>query len=384
MKVVLAPDSFKGSLTSSQAASAMERGIRKVLKDAQIEKVWIADGGEGTVEAIVSMTGGQYVHTKVEGPLGEKVDAVWGLCTTENGKTAVIEMAAASGILITPQEKRNVKKASTFGTGQLIKAALDSGASCIIIGIGGSATNDGGAGMAQALGAQFYDSEGKILPKGGEALSKLHSIDLRNLDPRLNYTKILIASDVKNPLCGSHGCSAVYGPQKGATAKDVEILDKALENYAAIARRDVGIDIRNVPGAGAAGGLGAGLMLFANGKMEPGIELILNIIGFENIAKDADLVFTGEGFTDSQTANGKAPVGVAAIAKKYKIPVICLSGGISSDASALYNHGIDAVSGTPCAPISLNSCIENAATMLEDAAERIIRLVLIGTKLNRK
>ena len=238
--------------------------------------------------------------------------------------------------------------------------------------------------MAQALGAQFYDSEGKILPKGGEALSKLHSIDLRNLDPRLNYTKILIASDVKNPLCGSHGCSAVYGPQKGATAKDVEILDKALENYAAIARRDVGIDIRNVPGAGAAGGLGAGLMLFANGKMEPGIELILNIIGFENIAKDADLVFTGEGFTDSQTANGKAPVGVAAIAKKYKIPVICLSGGISSDASALYNHGIDAVSGTPCAPISLNSCIENAATMLEDAAERIIRLVLIGTKLNRK
>lgn len=381
MKIVLAPDSFKGSLSSVQAASAMEKGIRKAVKDAQIEKVCIADGGEGTVEAIVSMTKGQYVHTTVEGPLGEKVDAVWGLCTTEKGKTAVIEMAAASGILITPQNKRNVKKASTFGTGQLIKAALDSGASCIIIGIGGSATNDGGAGMAQALGAQFFDREGKILPKGGEALSELHSIDLRDLDPRLNYTKILIASDVKNPLCGKNGCSAVYGPQKGATPEDVEILDKALENYAAIAKRDVGIDIRNVPGAGAAGGLGAGLMLFANGKMEPGIELVLNIIGFENIVKDADLVFTGEGFTDSQTANGKAPVGVAAIAKKYRIPVICLSGGISSDASELYNHGIDAVGGTPCAPVSLNSCIENAAAMLEDAAERMIRLVLIGTKL---
>lgn len=383
MKIVLAPDSFKGSLTSPQAASAMERGIKKVVKDAKIEKVCIADGGEGTVEAIVSMTGGQYVHTKVEGPLGEKVDAVWGLCTTSKGKTAVIEMAAASGILITPHDNRNVKKASTFGTGQLIKAALDSGAACIIIGIGGSATNDGGAGMAQALGASFYDKEGKVLEKGGEALCKLHSIDLRDLDPRLEYTEILIASDVKNPLCGPQGCSAVYGPQKGATPEDVKILDKALENYAAIAKRDVGIDIKNVPGAGAAGGLGAGLMLFANGKMEPGIELVLKIIGFENIVKDADLVFTGEGFTDSQTANGKAPVGVAALAKKTGIPVICLSGGISSDANALYAHGIDAVGGTPCAPVALEDCIRNASSMLEDAAERMMRLVLIGTKIKK-
>lgn len=383
MKIVLAPDSFKGSLTSIQAASAMERGIKNVLKDAQIKKVSIADGGEGTVEAIVSMTRGQYVHTIVEGPLGEKVDAVWGLCTTDKGKTAVIEMAAASGILITPANKRNVRKASTFGTGQLIKAALDTGVQRIIIGIGGSATNDGGAGMAQALGAQFYDKDGKPLNKGGEALSQLHSIDLRDLDPRLKNTEILIASDVKNPLCGPQGCSAVYGPQKGATPQDVEFLDKALENYAAIAKRDVGIDIKNVPGAGAAGGLGAGLMLFANGKMEPGIELVLKIIGFDEIIKDADLVFTGEGFSDSQTANGKAPVGVASIAKKSDIPVICLSGGISEDAVKLYSHGIDALGGTPCSPVSLDYCIENAESMLEAATERIMKLVLIGTKLKK-
>lgn len=383
MKIVLAPDSFKGSLTSIQAASAMERGIKNVLKDAQIKKVSIADGGEGTVEAIVSMTRGQYVHTIVEGPLGEKVDAVWGLCTTDKGKTAVIEMAAASGILITPANKRNVRKASTFGTGQLIKAALDTGVQRIIIGIGGSATNDGGAGMAQALGAQFYDKDGKPLNKGGEALSQLHSIDLRDLDPRLKNTEILIASDVKNPLCGPQGCSAVYGPQKGATPQDVEFLDKALENYAAIAKRDVGIDIKNVPGAGAAGGLGAGLMLFANGNMEPGIELVLKIIGFDEIVKDADLVFTGEGFSDSQTANGKAPVGVASIAKKSDIPVICLSGGISADAVKLYSHGIDALGGTPCSPVSLDYCIENAESMLEAATERIMKLVLIGTKLKK-
>lgn len=383
MKIVLAPDSFKGSLTSIQAASAMERGIKNVLKDAQIKKVSIADGGEGTVEAIVSMTRGQYVHTIVEGPLGEKVDAVWGLCTTDKGKTAVIEMAAASGILITPANKRNVRKASTFGTGQLIKAALDTGVQRIIIGIGGSATNDGGAGMAQALGAQFYDKDGKPLNKGGEALSQLHSIDLRDLDPRLKNTEILIASDVKNPLCGPQGCSAVYGPQKGATPQDVEFLDKALENYAAIAKRDVGIDIKNVSGAGAAGGLGAGLMLFANGKMEPGIELVLKIIGFDEIVKDADLVFTGEGFSDSQTANGKAPVGVASIAKKSDIPVICLSGGISADAVKLYSHGIDALGGTPCSPVSLDYCIENAESMLEAATERIMKLVLIGTKLKK-
>lgn len=237
--------------------------------------------------------------------------------------------------------------------------------------------------MAQALGAQFYDKDGKTLNKGGEALSKLHSIDLRDLDPRLKNTEILIASDVKNPLCGPQGCSAVYGPQKGATPQDVEFLDKALENYAAIAKRDVGIDIKNVPGAGAAGGLGAGLMLFANGNMEPGIELVLKIIGFDEIVKDADLVFTGEGFSDSQTANGKAPVGVASIAKKSDIPVICLSGGISADAVKLYSHGIDALGGTPCSPVSLDYCIENAESMLEAATERIMKLVLIGTKLKK-
>ncbi len=381
MKIVLAPDSFKGSLTSPLACDAMERGVLKVFKDACVKKVTIADGGEGTVEAIVSMRDGEYMHTLVEGPLGEKVNATWGLVSTEAGKTAVIEMAEASGILITPKDKRDVKRASTYGTGQLIKAALDHGANRIIIGIGGSATNDGGAGMAEALGAKFYDKDGKILPRGGAALAKLHSIDLRDLDGRLANTECLIASDVKNPLCGKSGCSEIYGPQKGASKEDITLLDQALLNYAKIALRDVGLDILNIEGSGAAGGLGAGLMLFANGKMQPGIELILNIIDFENIVKDCDLVITGEGFTDSQTANGKAPVGVASIAKRYQIPVICISGGISDDAVELYKHGIDAVSGTPSAPVSLEYCMEKAALLLENATARELRFVKLGLSM---
>lgn len=383
MRVIAAPDSFKGSLTSIQASEAIEQGFKAVFPDAQVIKVPIADGGEGTVNAIVSMTRGELVKTVVEGPLGEKVNASFGRCTNAEGEFAVIEMAEASGLLLEKEEDRDVLRASTYGTGQLIKAALDCGIRKIVIGIGGSATNDGGAGMAQALGAVLYDKDKKPLPRGGAALASLDSIDITSLDERLLQTEIFIASDVKNPLCGPDGASAVYGPQKGASPEDVKVLDAALLHYSRIALRDIHRDVAGNPGAGAAGGLGAGLMLFTNGRMCNGIELILNLIGFEELVKSADLVFTGEGFTDSQTANGKAPVGVARIAKKYGIPVVCLSGGISSDAVELLKHGIDSVNGTPCAPISLNDCIENAYTMLKDATERCARLISIGRVLHQ-
>ena len=382
MRIVVAPDSFKGSLSSMKAAEAIEAGILEVFKDAEVVKVPIADGGEGTVAAVVAMTHGKIVKTEVQGPLGEKVTASWGRCQNDEGEFAVIEMAEASGLLLEKESERNVLKASTYGTGQLIKAALDVGIRKIIIGIGGSATNDGGAGLAEALGAKFYDKNNRVLPRGGAALADLEYIEISDLDPRLKYTDFYIASDVKNPLCGKNGASYVYGPQKGATPSDVKLLDAALEHYSKIAARDVGKDVKDIPGAGAAGGLGAGLMLFSNGHMCNGIEMVLKLGNFDSYLKDADLVFTGEGFSDAQTKNGKAPVGVAAVAKKHNLPVICLSGGISSDANELLAHGIDALSGTPCAPISLEQCIKNAKQLLQQAAARCCLLLKVGSKLH--
>ncbi|MCR5537419.1 MAG: glycerate kinase [Succinivibrio sp.] len=381
MKIVVAPDSFKGSLTSQEAGECMRKGIARVFPEAQIVKAAVADGGEGTVNAIVSMTSGHLEKLKVEGPLGETVEASFGICPSQDGDFAVIEMAEASGLLLEPQEQRNVMLASTYGTGQLIRAALDKKVKKIIIGIGGSATNDGGAGMAEALGVRFLDAQGNKLPRGGAALAQLDHIDCTALDPRLKDIELLIASDVKNPLCGPDGASYVYGPQKGAEPKQVEELDAALLHYGRVCARDAGLDALNLQGAGAAGGLGAGLMIFAQGRMCNGIETVLDLIGFEELVKDASLVFTGEGFSDSQTANGKTPVGVAHIANKYQIPVICLSGGISQDAKELLNHGIAAVNGTPCAPVTLQQCIAEASSFLEDAAERCARLVKIGLLL---
>ncbi len=381
MKIVIAPDSFKGSLTSKEAGEAIKEGVLKVYPQAQCHNVLIADGGEGTVDAIVHMTHGEIMHATVHGPLDENVDAIWGLCETAQGKTAVIEMAQASGILIGDKHNRDVKRASTYGTGELLKAALDANVKNIIIGIGGSATNDGGCGMAEALGARFLDEKHNPLPHGGAALSRLHDIDISNLDKRLKDVTISIASDVKNPLCGNNGASAVYGPQKGATPEDVLLLDEALRHYADVAYAKFNLDIKDLPGAGAAGGLGAGLMLFLNGQMKNGINLILSLIDFESIVKDATLVITGEGYTDFQTKNGKAPVGVATIAKKYGIPVILISGGVSEDANVLYKAGIDALIGTPCAPISLDECIHDAKKLLTQQAERVLRFIKVGSLL---
>lgn len=383
MRIIAAPDSFKGSLSSFAAAQAIEKGLLRIFPDADICKVPIADGGEGTVDALVTMTHGQRMHTTVQNPLGHPVEAAWGLLPENDGYIAVIEMAEASGLLLIPEEERDIRRASTYGTGQLIKAALDQGARRIIIGIGGSATNDGGAGMAEALGVKFFSAHGKRLARGGAALAQLERIDTSSLDARLKETEIFIASDVNNPLCGPKGASAVYGPQKGATPAIVQELDAALFHYAAIAKRDVGLDVNALAGSGAAGGLGAGLMLFTNGKMRNGIELILKTIGFANLLNGADLVITGEGHTDAQTAHGKAPVGIARLAKEQQIPVICLSGALGSDAGEILSQGIDAIAATPRAPIALQDCIENAATLLADAAERTAQLLKIGMHLQK-
>ena len=344
MRIIVAPDSFKGSLSALGVAEAMARGIHAVFPDAEVLKVPIADGGEGTVEALVAATGGRLMHTDVRGPLGDPVRAHWGI--SGDGATAFLEMASASGLPLISRERRDPRRTSTFGTGELMKAALDAGLRRLVIGIGGSATNDGGTGMARALGVRFLDAEGRDLPEGGAALARLARVDLSGLDPRLAESTLLVACDVDNPLCGPRGASAVYGPQKGATPDLVAELDTALAVFATIAAQATGRDIAHSPGAGAAGGLGAGLLFFTPARLRPGVAIVLETTGFEALVQGADLVLTGEGRTDFQTAMGKAPVGVAAAARRHGVPVICLSGGLGDGAEDVLAHGIDAIAST--------------------------------------
>ncbi len=379
MHIVLAPDSYKGSASALNVALAMERGILKVFPDAKVSKVPIADGGEGTVEALVSATQGVIMHTPVSGPLGEVVDAHWGVLG--DGQTAIIEMASASGLPLVPKDKRDPRVTTTRGTGELIKAALDQGFRNIIVGIGGSATNDGGMGLASALGALFLDKDGKHLPDGSTTLSLLHQIALDQLDPRLNEINLVIACDVDNPLCGERGASAVFGPQKGATPEMVAELDLALMHYAEIAKQATGRDIANLPGAGAAGGLGAGLMFFTQAKLRPGIDIVLDVVGFRSLVQDASFVITGEGCTDFQTAFGKAPVGVAKIAKEYKVPVFCISGGLGDSVDILINHGIDASMSICSAPMTLSESMEKSDVLISSATERLCRILDARVKL---
>ncbi|MFA6135678.1 MAG: glycerate kinase, partial [Phycisphaerae bacterium] len=326
MRIIVAPDSYKGSVSALGVAEAMERGILAVFPAAEVIKVPIADGGEGTVEALVAATAGRLMHSEVRGPLGEAVHAHWGI--SGDGSTAFLEMAAASGLPLVPKEHRDPRITSTFGTGELMKAALDAGLRKLVIGIGGSATNDGGTGMARALGVRFLDAEGRDLPDGGAALSRLARMDLSGLDPRLAEASILVACDVDNPLCGPRGASAVYGPQKGATPAMVAELDAALGAFAKVAASTTGREVALLPGAGAAGGLGAGLLFFMPASLRPGVSIVLETTGFEALVQGADLVLTGEGRTDFQTAMGKAPVGVAAVAKRHGVLVVCLAGGL--------------------------------------------------------
>jgi len=296
MRIIVAPDSFKGSVSAVGTAGAIEKGIKQVFSEAEVIKLPIADGGEGTVEALVTATGGRVVYQNVVGPLGNMVEASWGIMG--DGETAVIEMAAASGLPLVPKDKKDPRIATTYGTGELIKAALDRGLRKIIIGIGGSATNDGGSGMAQALGARFLDVDGQELPYGGAALANLDRVELSGMDGRLKDTKIMVACDVDNPLCGPSGASAVYGPQKGASPEMVAQLDEALRHFAGKVEQATGRDVAEYPGAGAAGGLGAGLLFFTNAALRPGVEIVLEAIGFEEMVKSAQLVITGEGRTD--------------------------------------------------------------------------------------
>ncbi|WP_434525843.1 glycerate kinase [Photorhabdus asymbiotica] len=341
MKIVIAPDSFKESLSALQAAEAIEQGFREIYPQAEYIKLPMADGGEGTVESMVAAMNGQIIHLSVTGPLNQSVDSFFGILGDE--KTAVIEMAAASGLHLVPMEKRNPRITTTYGTGELILAALDQGVRKIILGIGGSATNDGGAGMMQALGAHLLDINGKELKTGGAALSQLAEIDLSGLDSRLSQTEIIVACDVTNPLCGECGASAIFGPQKGATPEMVKELDVALRHYGEKIEFLTETRLIDVPGVGAAGGMGVALLGCLNAKLQPGIDIVISTLKLEEVLQGASLVITGEGRIDSQTIYGKTPIGVARIAKKYAIATIALVGGMSKDYCLVHDHGLDAV-----------------------------------------
>ena len=383
MYVVVAPQSLKGSLDAPDVGEAIAAGIRRVWPDADIRVVPVADGGEGTVRSLVAATGGALRHARVTGPLGEPVDAEYGTLGGNRAGTAVIEMAAASGLPLVPPEKRNPRMTTTRGTGELMRAALDAGARQLLIGIGGSATNDGGAGMAQALGAQLLDAQGNELPAGGVALAHLRRIDPSGLDPRLKDVEVQVASDVTNPLCGPEGASAVYGPQKGATPEMVSELDAALAHYGEILTRDLGADVARVPGAGAAGGLGAGLLAFAHAQLVPGAQLVLETLDFAHILQGAALVFTAEGQLDSQTAYGKAVGAVATAARKAGAHAVALAGSITADDAALEKLGIDAALSIVSGPMTLEESMANTARLLTDAAARATRLIALGMGIVR-
>ncbi|MDT2659300.1 glycerate kinase [Enterococcus hulanensis] len=373
---VLAPDSFKESMSAKIACEAMERGIRKVLPDAKVVQVPMADGGEGTVDALVDGSGGTSVEVTVSGPIpAEKVRTYFGLSADK--QTAVIEMAKANGIELLAEEKRNPLITSTYGTGQMIKAALDQGVKKIIIGIGGSVTNDGGAGMAQALGVRLLDKESNDLAAGGGALSRLAKIDMTTIDARLADTEVVIASDVTNPLTGPNGASVIFGPQKGATPEMVEELDKNLAHYAEIIKKDLAIDIAKQAGAGAAGGLGAGLLVFAGASMHSGVDLVIELTHLEEEIAHADYVFTGEGGMDFQTKFGKAPYGVAKLAKKYNKPVFACAGYIGEQVEVLYDEGMTAIFGILDKAGSLDAALKSGEANLERTVENIVRVLCI-------
>ena len=376
MKIVIASDSYKGSCTTLEVANAIEKGIKKILKDVDIIKILVADGGEGTVDALVIGTDGIYDEVEVVGPLGEKIMAKYGILDDNIG---VIEMAAASGLTLVQESKRNPMITTTYGTGQLIKAAIDRGCKKILVGIGGSATNDGGAGMAQALGFSLKDKDGKEIGYGGGELSKLFTIDSSGVDPKLRETEIIVISDVSNPLCGPNGASYVYGPQKGANLEAVKQLDSNLKHYASIIKKSFGKDIIDVPGAGAAGGLGAGLITFCNAELCSGIEKILDITNIDMYLEDADFVITGEGQIDGQSIYGKAPIGVAKRAMKHNVPVLAIVGSVGEGVAEVYSHGVDAIMDIINKPMTLNEAIQDASILIEQTAENAMRTLLLGS-----
>ena len=381
MKIILAPDSFKGNLTSLQVAAALEKGIRRVLPKANCIKVPMADGGEGTVQSLVDATGGKFLRKKVTGPAGNSVSARYGMLS--DGETAVIEMAEASGLHLVSGKQKNPLKTTTYGTGELMLDAAKRGAKKIIIGIGGSATNDGGVGMAQALGVRFLNKQGRVINElgAGGMINKIASIDMKDLNPLIKKTKVIVACDVTNPLCGKNGASNVFGPQKGATPAMVKTLDQNLKHLGTIIKKDLKKNVANVKGAGAAGGLGAGLVAFTKVRMKSGVDIVIEATELNKHLKGADLVITGEGRVDFQTAFGKTPSGVAKTARKHRVPTVAIGGGITDDANGVFKHGIDGLESACARDMTLEVAINHSKAHLTNAAERVIRLILIGKKM---
>jgi len=382
MKIVIAPDSYKESLTALEVATEIEAGFREIFPDADYQKIPMADGGEGTVAALVAATGGKMVSLEVTGPLGEPVQSFYGL--SGDGTTAIVEMAAASGLALVPLKLRNPLLTTSFGTGELIKAALDAGARHLIIGIGGSATNDGGAGMLQALGVKLLDRGGREIGFGGGSLAGLDRIDTGGLHPRLKGCRVEAACDVDNPLTGPKGASVVFGPQKGASREMVTQLDENLARYAELINRDLGVQVDSVPGAGAAGGMGAALLAFLGANLRPGIEIVMEAVGLEASVKDADLVLTGEGRIDSQTLHGKTPIGVARVAKRYGKPLIAIAGCLSTDVGVVHEHGIAAVFSVISQAGTVEEAMAHAAANVRAASRNIAATLKIALEMRSR
>lgn len=378
LRILVAPQSFKGSLDAVGVASAIARGLRRVWPDAVVDELPLADGGEGTVRALVRSTGGVLRQAMVHDPLGREIGAEWGLLG--DGTTAVVEMAAASGLPLLLESERDPRVTSTRGTGELILEAAQSGAHRIVIGIGGSATNDGGAGMARAFGYRFLDDTGRDLAEGGAALARLHHLEGQT-DPRLVRPAIEVACDVTNPLLGQRGASAVYGPQKGATPEMVNELDAALTRFADVVEGSIGRPVRDVPGAGAAGGLGAGLLAFLDARLRSGAEIVLEAARFSERVRAADLVITGEGRVDSQSAYGKLTQAVAEAARRADVPVVAIAGGTADGYEGLYEAGLGALEVITDRPMTLGDAMAQAETLIETAAERLARSIAVGRRL---
>lgn len=381
MKIVIASDSFKGSSSTLEVADSIEKGFRRIYPDSNIVKIPIADGGEGTVSAITDWLEGTYESVRVTGPLGDSIQARYGII---NKDTGVIEMAAASGLTLVSKDKLNPLITTTFGTGQLIKAAMENGMKKIYLGIGGSATNDCGLGMAQALGYSFKDSGGDEVGFGGGQLDKIVEVDDRNAHPLLKEVEIIVLSDVNNPLYGKEGAAYVFGPQKGANPQMVEELDKNLRYFSGVIREYLGEDISKIPGVGAAGGLGFGMLAFCKAKLLSGIEEILDILAIDRILEDADLIFTGEGRIDGQTKHGKLPLGVAKRAANYNVPVFAIVGSVGQGYKENYDLGIDLILDIVNRPMTLEEAFENAGDLIADEAEKAARIFKLIDKVKER
>ena len=379
MKIVIAPQAFKGSISALDSAKAMQVGVLSVLPDAETILVPVADGGDGTLETLVEGSGGSVRTATVTGPLGELREASWG--AMGDGVTAVVEMARTSGLALVPLDARDPMNATTYGLGEAIRSGLDEGFRRFIVGIGGSATNDAGAGMAQALGVSLIDSHGNILVPGGAALSQLHRVDLSGLDKRASKSTFMVACDVTNPLTGPEGASAIYGPQKGATPEMVAELDSALELFAEVVRRDVGVDVEHLQGSGAAGGLGGGMVAFLNAELRTGVDIIMGIVNIDEHLEGADLVITGEGALDFQTVYNKAPIGVAQRAQAKGVPVVAIAGTLGERYELVHDRGIDGALPIPTGPMTLEEASERAAELITQATERMLRLMQTGSRV---